>query len=163
MPQYDYRIQLRGSKVGNAGGTSLHFDLGDLVDEAAALNAANQIRGALVDITDAFVARETLSLTISEDNQVPPSADVTDFAHVACHLNAPTEAQKLHVLKIPAPIDGLFQPGGVVVDITNALLQQYVQQVSQHAFVSDGEQIDTASGTAGINSGWWFSKKKSSK
>lgn len=163
MPEYRYNLTLRGSKAGKAGIKRMRFDLGEPADEAAALNAANQIRGALVDITDAFVASESLTLVVSEDNQVPADADVTDIANITVHLNAPTEAQKLHNLPVPAPIDALFLADGVTVDTSNALLIQYVQQIAQHAFVSDGEQVNTASGSNGISGGYWSSEKRTSK
>ena len=159
-----YRITLRGTKAKDL--TTLAFDLGDFVEPvnfADVQSAADQIRGALVDITDANVAKETLTGVVSEDNQIPADADTTDEAVVAVHLNAPTEAQKLHNLRVPAPIDALFLPNGITLDISNALLQAYVLQISQHAQVSDGETVNVASGTAGIDSGYWRSRSKQLK
>lgn len=156
-----YRITLQGTKSKDT--TTLTFNLDDFpepVDFATVLSAADQIRGALVDITDANVKGESVTGVVSEDNQLPADADTTDEAVISVHLNAPTEAEKLASLRIPAPIDAIFQADGITVDVTNALLQQYVQQVAQHATVSDGEKIDTTSGTAGISAGYWRSKAK---
>lgn len=160
MAQIIYNVTLRGTQDGIL--TTLKFDLGDFdpvvwVDVA---NAYDQIRGALVDITDAFIVKETTTVLISEDNQVPADANVTDELVIAVHLNAPDEGQKLATLRVPAPIDAVWEQGGVVLDKTNALVQQFVQQVSQHAFVSDGEQVNTNSGTAGINRGYFRSRPK---
>lgn len=159
--QFSYKITLQGTKPGDK--TTLVFDLGDFaepVDYAAVLNAANQIRGALVDITDANVAKETVTGVVSEDNNLPADADTTDEAAIVVHLNVANTAEKLHTLRVPAPIDALFQPGGETVDLTNADLVQYIQQVAQHAYVSDGEQIQTGSGTDGMKRGYWRSRAK---
>lgn len=158
----EYRITLQGNQPGNR--TTLAYSLGDFpapVDFAAVSNAANQIRGALVDITGANVSKETLSFVVSSDNQLPAAGvDVTDEAVVIVHLNEPNTLEKLHPLRIPAPIPALFLPGGETVDIANADLIQFVQQISQHAEVSDGESVNVASGSNGIKRGYWRSRPK---
>lgn len=162
--QFIYRITLQGTKPDDS--TTLTFDLGDFPEPvvfADVGNAANQIRGALVDISDANVSKETLTGVVSEDNQLPADADTTDEAAIVAHLNDPTEKEKLHVTRVPAPITALFQPNGQDVDVSNALLQAYIAQLSQHALVSDGEQINVSSGTAGIKRGYWRSRPKSFK
>lgn len=158
---YIYRIQLQGAT--DSDRTTLSFDLGTPAEHLDAVNAANQIRGALVDITKAFVKKETLTEILSEDNQLPsdPSADTFEELLLMCHLNAPTEAKKLVGLRIPAPEESLFAADGESADVTNALLVQYVQQISQHAFVSDGEQINTATGANGMDKGWKRSRSRS--
>ena len=157
-----YSITLRGH--GARDKTTLNFQLdtaaAPLADHTAARNAANQIRGALVDITDAFVVQEKVTDLFFEDNQRPPdNVDVYEEAAISCYLNPPTEAEKLHTLRIPAPIDALFLTDGETVDVTNALLIQYVQQVAQHAFVSDEEQIDTTADN-GIKYGYKRTKAR---
>lgn len=167
MTEFTYQVVL----VGTDGlKSSLNFDLGDFAeadagaDFLAALNAANQIRGALVDVTDANVTEESLRHVVSQDNQLPASADVFEEALVSTHLNAPAEAEKIHNLRIPAPIIGMFEgttgTDRDIVDKNNALLVQYVQQVSQHSYVSDGEQVNTAAGTNGIKRGYRNIRKR---
>lgn len=149
--------------------TSLGFNLGDFSsgtpgeDFELALGAANQIRGALVAITLANVNKESLTHVVSEDDQIPANAaDVTDEAVINVHLNAPTAAKKLAVLRVPAPVDGMFTTDLVTLDPLDADTVQFVQQVSQHAYISDGEQINTASGqyANGIASGYKRSKAR---
>lgn len=151
--------------------STMRFDLGtfdggvdDGADFISAQSAANQIRGALVDITDANVAKESLTNVISEDNQLPAGEIlITEEAVILVHLNAPTEAQKLHALRVPAPTDAaVFLANGVDVDPTAALVVQYVQQVAQHAMVSDDEAIDVNSGKYGngIDSGYKRTKSR---
>lgn len=159
MPDYAYKISLQGATQNNR--TSLNFTLNE-IDFVTAAGVANQIRGALVAITGAFIRKETLSETLSEDNQLAPAGvDCQDRLRVSCHLNAPTELEKLHTLTIPAPVAGILDASGEEADLTNAALQQYVQQISQHALVSDGESIDTSTGTAGMKDSWMISSPKS--
>ena len=157
--QFIYRITLRGTQPGDT--TTLTYDLGDFaepVDWSLVQAAADQIRGALVDITDAFIAKETLSGILSSDNSVPTDADTTDELVIITHLNAVGEAEKLHATRVPAPVSTVFQPGGEVLDKTNADVIQFVQQLAQHAYVSDGEQINTAAGNDGMKKGYWRSR-----
>lgn len=149
---FDYKVVL----VDHTGNKSaLTYDLGTFDtgtaggDFEAAQSAANQIRGALVDVTDAFVRKESLINRVSDDNTLPAAENViiTEEASVIVHLNAPGTEQKLHRLRIPAPTDAaVFLPNSDVVGPELALLVQYVQQVAQHSQVSDGESIDVTSG-----------------
>lgn len=167
MTAFIYTVTLVGT---DGEKSTLTFDLGDFTeadagaDFLAALAAANQVRGALVDISDANVSQEAVRHIISEDNQLPVAADVFEEALVSCHLNAPTEAEKLYSLRVPAPAVEIFQgtTGSArdIVDTSNALLAQFVQQVSQHAQVSDGEQIDVTSGTNGMKRGFRNIRKR---
>lgn len=157
-----YSITLRGH--GSRDKTTLRFQLDTvalpLADYVAARSAATQIRGALVDVTDAFVVKEQVTDVFFEDNQRPPdNVDVYEEAAISCYLNPPTEAEKLHTLRIPAPIDALFLSDGETVDVANSLLIQYVQQIAQHAYVSDEEQIDTTADN-GIKYGYKRTKAR---
>lgn len=139
-----YKIILRGH--GNKDKTSLTFQLDTsatpLVGHAEALLAANSIRGALVDISDAFIVQESVTDVYFEDNQRPADGvDCFEEAALVCYLNAPEDAEKLHTLRVPAPKDNIFMLDAETVDTANAQVKQYVQQVSQGAYVSDGEQI----------------------
>ena len=156
MAQYFYSIVLQGNAASDR--TTLIFDLGEPADHAAATSAANQIRGSLVDVTKAFVASERLTEVLSEDGQRPTdvSADTFEEAAVMTYLNQATEKEKLYTLRIPAPIEALFLSDKQTVNTANSLLIQYVQQVAQHAYVSDGEQIND-----GIDNGIKFGYKRS--
>ena len=137
--------------------SSLTWDLGDFTtggdgsDFEAAIVAKNQIRGALDPLTDANVSEERLWAITDEDNQLPAGEVlISEEAVVFTHLNAPTEAQKLYSLRIPAPTQAtVFLADGKSVNPASAQLVQYVQQISQHATVSDGETINTSSGAYG--------------
>lgn len=157
---FKYRVILQGSRPDDK--TALTYSLGDFdpVVWADVLNAANQIRGALVAITDANVAGEYITGVVSEDNQLPADADTTDELVIVTHLNAPATAEKLHVLRVPAPADAVWNPDLQTLDMTNADVVQYVQQVSQHAEVSDGETINTSSGIDGMKRGYFRSRAK---
>ena len=159
MPDYTYRIELQGATNNNR--TSLSFGINE-IDFVTASGVANQIRGALVDVTDAFVRKEVLSETLSEDNQLAPAGtDVQDRLRVACHLNAPTETEKLWTATIPAPASAIMDASGEEGDLSNGLLQQYILQLSEHALVSDGESIDVSTETAGMKDSWLISSPKS--
>lgn len=156
---YIYRITLQGHTADDK--TTLSFDIGEPLDHVAALNAANQIRGALVALTKANVAKETLTDILSEDGTRPAdtSADTFEEAVVLTFLNEALEAEKLWPARIPAPIEALFLSDAQTVDTSNALLIQYIQQLAQHAFVSDGEQINDALQN-GIDSGYKRSRPR---
>jgi hypothetical protein len=140
------------------------FDLGDFTEASpgadfeAALSAANQIRGSYADVTDGNIAFVSVGHTTEASGAVPTNgADVHEFATVSCHLNAPAEAEKLTTVKILAPSDGIFiGTEGLdydTIDRADANLVQFIQQLAQHAFVSDGEQIDESSGVNGMKAG----------
>ena len=155
---YQYAVTLQGHTPSDR--STMRFDLGTPTDYAAALNAANQIRGALVDITGAFVAKEVISVTVSEDG-TRPAEGVNTFeeAAVQVYLNDPADAVKLATIRIPAAVPGIYLVDGETVDIGDADLIQYVEQLSQHAFVSDGEQIVTTV-QDGIASGFKRTRSK---
>lgn len=163
MTEFTYAVTLRDSRNQKS---VLQFDLGDFStgtpggDFDAALNAAGQIAGALAAVTDANIAKEFLGHSYNEDNQLPASADVTDELVVACHLAPPTQAEKLHNLRIPAPDASVWQTDGITADLSVAALIQYVQQIAQHAFVSDGEQVDVSTGSNGMKYGYWRSRAR---
>jgi len=147
--------------------TRLTYELGTFdagADDGAnyllALGAADDIRGSLVDVTDANIKEWYIKDVRMQSNVKPADADVTDEAVVSVYLTDPDGEEKLHNLRVPAPIDGVFLSDLRTVDTGNALLQQYVQQVAQHATVSDGDTVDTAQGAGGIKGGYWRSKAR---
>jgi hypothetical protein len=159
-------IILRGS---NGQTSRLKFNLGDTddfggasddADFALAQLALNQIAGSLAAVTDAVLASKELTFVDADDldPSYPANADIFEKASIVTYLE-PVEnyPQKYHTLQIPAPVAGIFL-GDVgaerdEVDITDTQLQQYVQQLAQHAFVSDGEKIDDTRPNMGIKAG----------
>jgi hypothetical protein len=147
--------------------STIQYDLGTFAgadpgqNHEDAQDALNQIRGALVDITAADLAFVRLTERVQEFDTIPTNEDarVHEVAAVVCHLNAAGTVGKYVTLYVPAPVDGVFlgdEGDGEtknIVDVNDADLQQYIQQVAQHARVSDGEQINTSTGAGGIRSG----------
>jgi len=127
------------------------FDLGDFAtgtpdgDYAAADNAITQITGALATITDAAIRKVLLTGVQSEDLVTAGAGNVFENALLNVYLDA--GGVKVTQLYVPAPVIGIFLtatgPGRDKLDIADADVIQYVQQIAQHAFVSDGEQVDT--------------------
>lgn len=159
-------VVLRGA---NAKTSTLKFELGttadfgglsDEADFGSAQNALNQIVGALDAVTDAVIATKNIIFVDGDDldSAIPTSGDVFERAAVVTFLEEiPDVPQKYHTLNIPAPVIGLFMAANGElrdkVDPSDADLQQYIQQVAQHAFVSDHEQIDDTKSNMGILSG----------
>lgn len=163
MTRFSMTIALRGT---NGKLSRQTYDMGDFNgptaadDFALALNAANQIAGAYEDVTLAQIASVTVSHSMPayENGSIPAAGvDVHEFATVTCHLNAPNDAEKLTNIKIVAPVDGIFAgTAGIdydTIDRQDADLAQFIQQLSQHTFVSDREQINTSSGVNGMKGG----------
>lgn len=136
------------------GATPMDFD--------QAKSAADQIVGALDDVTDATVSGVRLSYSISSDGTMPDEAiDTADEAVVMCHINAASQLPKFVPVRIPAPVaDGVFLPDGETVDVSSSTLVQYIQQLAQHAYLSDGEQINTGEGSGGMAYGYKRSRAK---
>jgi len=155
------KIKLKGL---NGKTLSKTYDLGEFTgadfgaEALLAQSALGQISGALGDVTQAEIAEESLS------NVVPYTVgglgDLFENAMVnvwTLDEDDPTALEHISQIYIPAPVDSIFQtpsgPGHDIVDVTNATLEQYVEQVADHAFVSDGETIQQGSGVDGMIDG----------
>lgn len=164
-PLWVYNIRLQGSTANNKASLSFVLEYDDAatpMDLGGAQSAATQIREALVEVTDAVVSKESLSYLMGSSDSLPGGGvDCMDEAVIMVHLNDPGDLPKLHALRVPAPDSGLWLSDGETLNITNPDVASYVEQISQHAFISDGEQINLASGTAGIDSGHKRSRAKS--
>lgn len=167
MTAFTYTVVLRGTDNEKS---TLTYDLGDFAnatpgdDFAEALTVAGNIKSELAAVTDAYIAEESLRHVISQDSQLPAAADIFEEALVTVYLNDPTEAEKVHQVRIPAPAAGLFLgTNGAeldIVDINDADLTDYVGALSSHVYLSDGEQINTATGTNGIKKGYRNIRKR---
>lgn len=149
---------------------TLRYNMGEFTgadagtEYEAAVAALGQITGALENVTDAVLVQSG----VIQANAILGGNGAGDlFEKALVNVWAVNESDPLDVearaqIYIPAPVIGLFQtaagPGRNIVDVTDADLQQYVQQLAQHALISDGETIQTGSGTAGIDSGKRISK-----
>lgn len=151
---------LNGRKV------SKIFDLGEFdgvsleVEFGEANNAMVQIAGALADVTEATIVKQTLTYLAVDDAGAAGAGDVTEYALLnvwTLDEDDPTAVDHISQHYIPAPVIGIFEGATGVdrdrIDRDDVDLTQYVQQVSQHAFISDGETIQTALGVGGMDSG----------
>lgn len=143
------------------------YDLGEFddvtleVEFGNANNAAVQIVGALSAVTDATIVKQTLSYVMVDDPGAAGGGDVTEQALLnvwTLDEDDPTAIEHISQHYIPAPEIGIFiGPAGKDrdrVDRYDLALAQYVQQLEQHAYISDGETVQYAtSGVNGMDSG----------
>ena len=148
--------------------TALRFDLGTTVgaDDSAEVGPVWDELRAISTALDALTTANQSSVSINirdsafEDGSLPDEAEVPEEAAVAVHLAAEPLPEKLHYIRIPAPIDGLFLADGVTVDTNNTDLQTYVAALPE---VSDGETIVTARGAGGVEKGHLRFKARSGR
>lgn len=164
MPtRFSLGLTLRGA---NGRTRPLTLDMGIFtgVDAGAeyleAVTAAGQITGALDAVTDAIIAERRIQSVELLSTAVPAAADLFENAMVNVHSldeNDPDALAHIAQIYIPAPVIGVFQtatgPGRDIVDVNDADLTQYVQQLEQHALISDGETIQVSLGVGGMVDG----------
>jgi len=156
MAEFQYHVTLIDTK---ANRTSMRFDLADTAYVDAA-TAAAAIEAAIELVTDASVFKSTLVEILTGDASLPADADVTDEALVVCYLSGTGEVPKYWNLRIPAPVEAMFNEDLVTVDITYQNLQDLVSTLSTEAKVSDNESLNLDI-QEGIKNGYWRSVKKS--
>lgn len=117
---------------------------------------------ALELVTDANVYSEQLTVGMGGSPALPADADITDMGMVQTYLNATGEVGKYHTLRIPAPVDGIFETDLVTIDKADAALVAFVAEVGGYFVVSDGESINLTIDD-GIAGGSWASVKKSTR
>jgi len=116
----------------------------------------------LMLVTDANRYSESLTVAMGGSPALPADADVTDMALVQTYLNATGELAKYHTLRIPAPVDGIFETDLITIDKEDAALIAFVAEVGGYFVVSDGEVINLAIDD-GVAGGSWTSVKKSTR
>lgn len=160
MAQFYGRVQLQGHTATDR--TTLVYDLGDLALPADAVAAMLVIRNALQAVTNAVVRQASITQLLESDGTRPsdPSSDTFEEAAIITLLNEEGEAEKMHVVRIPAPVIGLFLDDHQTVNTSNAALQAYVSALADHVFVSDGEKINSALDNSGIKYGYKRSKSR---
>jgi len=150
MAVFTATVSIKGA---NGKESKKYFDLGDFAsgtpagDYALAENAITQITGAMDPVVEGTISKVTLTGVVSE-SAAPGAGDVFENAMINVYLDP--AGDKVSQVYLPAPDISIFLAAtGTnrdVVDTGDANLIQYIQQVSQHAFISDGEQIDVTVG-----------------
>lgn len=122
---------------------------------ASAKSTLDSIVTELANVTQATIAYKRVSNTYDEDSAAG-AGDVFEKATISVHIGATGAAEKFATINIPAPADGIFLAatgsGRDVVDVGDADLQAYVQELT-NVTISDGEVINDALGTSGMDSG----------
>lgn len=116
----------------------------------------------LMLVTDANRYSESLTVGMGGAPALPAAADITDMALVQTYLNATGELAKYHTVRIPAPVDGIFESDLVTIDKIDAALIAFVAEIGGYFTVSDGESINLTIDD-GIAGGSWASVKKSTR
>jgi len=173
MPsKYVLNLQLKGANdrvvpktydLGIFDGASAEVEFGE------ANNAMTQIVGALEAITEATIIKQTLTLSVVDNAAAAGGGDVTEYAMLnvwTLDVDDPTAVEHLAQHYVPAPVIGVFVGATGKdrdrIDRSDADLAQYVQQVAEHAFISDGETIQyPGSGVNGMDSGKRITKQYS--
>ena len=150
--------------------TSLRFVIGTLtgVDFAAeAADAYTRFDDLITDlkaISLANVYKARLSAEDPgdwEDSGVPATgSDVSEELVLNCHTNDSLQITELDQLRVPSPIDTVwvnddYEDG---FDVADADAAAYVANFTSNFEFSDGEHVNDAEGTSGIESGFWRSK-----
>lgn len=138
-------------EIDDVGGLGAEFEL--------AVTAMATLKTSLALITDANFYSETLAHLIAGDSAVPTDADVTDVAQVITYLTGTGVAPKFHTVRVPAPVDGIFNADQVTIDKADVDLIGYIDDLSTLVLVSDDESIVTDIDN-GIAGGGWSSVKK---
>lgn len=123
---------------------------------AQAVGLLNDIYNKLVGVTAATVAYQRVSNTYNESS-ANGGGDVFEKATVSVHIGQTGEAEKFATINVPAPNDGIFVSavgsGRDVVNVGSTKLADYVGALAAGTLISDGEEINTALGAGGIDSG----------
>lgn len=135
----------------------------------AALDALNQIYGALDPITNATIVETGLSASVT---QTPGAGGGDLFVNALINVfvknefeSLPEDVEHKAQIYVPAPVQGIFVgtsgEDADRIDRTDTALVQYVQQLAQHAFISEHETIQEGSGVNGMDSGRRVTRKLS--
>jgi len=144
--------------------SSIQYDIAESADTtgmAAAMASLNAIAAELVDVTSSNIEQIVLSCW-DDTNAVgtlPSEAQNDEEALISVHLTAAPNPEKLGMLRIPAPVNGVFLTDKHTVDTSNQPLIDYVAAVAANASISDGETIVVAREN-GIKRGSWRSVAK---
>lgn len=115
----------------------------------------DNISTELVNVTDATLAYSRLSNTYNESSAAGVG-DVFEKATISVHIGQTGQAEKFATINIPAPKDTIFVSatgtGRDVVNVSQGDLVAYVQTLDA-VTISDGEVINDALGSSGMDNG----------
>ena len=169
-------VSLRGHngkvvrKIFELGTFDLSGDEG--AEYEAAISAADQLMGALFDVTDAAISGFSLACvnaTESLNSHVVTTYGTGDvfqaaLLNLALYNNAGLpEAGLVGQSYIPAPKIGIFEGTDGAdrdrIDRDDTDLVQYVQQIEQHTTISDNQTVDPDQGNNGLLGGRRVTRK----
>lgn len=153
-----YEVVLQGNAKHDW--TRLRFQMSTALYADALIDVA-LLRPALMALTNCTLKSETLSNVLSEDG-TRPVAGINAFEEAVVTTYLDAGGEKLHTIRIPGPVPGLFLTDGETVIGTHADLITYVGHLSATVDLSDGESINLTT-SDGIAGGYKRSKAKNYK
>lgn len=165
---------LAGWKLRGANGKTLFksVDLGVITDTTPeaeygqAVAAMAALRTAFDAVTDAVIAEERIASINVISASTPASADLFENGLVNLWTLNTEDANAVEHTSpyyIPAASIGIFQtatgPGRDIIDMADTDLVAFVAALASYAEISDGETVQTGSGTSGMANGKRVVKK----
>lgn len=165
---------LAGWKLRGANGRTLFksVDLGVITDTTPeaeygqAVAAMAALRPLFAAVTDAVIAEERIASIAVLDGSTPASGDLFENAMVNLWTLNTEDANAVEHTSpyyIPAASISIFQtatgPGRDIVDLADADLVAWVAAMATYVEISDGETVQTGSGTDGMANGKRVVKK----
>ena len=132
-------------------GADLTAAAGHITDLAAKLGALSNANIFLAELRIRVIDNATLGAD---------GSDVSNEAVLEVFINPTGQLEKVTKIRIPSPLESLFELDKKTVDLENADLADYVDEVDAGVFLSDGEQINDALGVNGVKKGYWVSKSR---
>lgn len=151
--------------------TSMTIHMGDISDidlGAETLLAQARLASYITDLKAITLANvEKIVLKIDDpsgdqDSGVPSTgSDVSEELVLNCHTNDSTYPTELDQLRVPSPVATVWIGDDYAngFDVADADASNFVDNFASALEFSDGEHVNTAEGTDGIESGFWRSRK----
>lgn len=151
--------------------TSMRFFLGEIdeidfgVEASQAQITFEALLADLNALTLANVYKASLSAEIAtwSDPTVPATgSDISEELVLNCHTNDSLKPTEVDQLRVPSVVDTVwindnYEEG---LDLADALVAAYVANFETNVYFSDGENVNLAEGTNGVQSGFWRSRAK---
>ena len=145
--------------------TNVRYNLGDFpglpaTEYPLVLIAADQIKDALGNATDAEITKEVISMVnvnTSAEHPITGNADITDEVLVSIKLESATPQSVS--LRIPAPNSQIVPDDGVEVNRNSALLTAFVTNIQEHARFGPNADVE-AKEPVEITNAYWRSVSK---
>jgi len=156
---------------------TLDLDVPTGLDRAVELDSAANLADGIVEdykavttagLVDAYLTFKDVGANPWADTTAQSGSEVSNEAVISTYLlpsdpAAEDVGPEYWILRVPSPIDAIFESDLITVDRNNALLQALVDEIEAAAHVSDEEKIDLTSGINGMKSGKWISKARKPK